>query len=105
MKWIVRFTLLVVSSSLSAETLLQPSYRITLDDGWVYTIEQAQRVGFGDRISIRPPNRSGVLEVQSLIASGPVDREVLRTMTNVAHSEPLEWQAWGDFSGYQHSYV
>lgn len=106
MNWIFRVTLLVASSSLFAATLSQPSYQITLDDGWVHTSEQGHRTPDSSRdlISIRHPNRNGVLKIQSFRAPGPVDRETLRTMTNVAWSEPPEWQAWGEFAGYQYSY-
>jgi hypothetical protein len=104
---VLLLALLVASSGLLAATLSQPSYRITLDDGWVHSVEQGHRAGDGSRdmISIRHPDRSGVLKIQSFRVPNFIDRERLRAMTNVAWSEHLEWKAWGDFSGYQHSYT
>jgi hypothetical protein len=106
MKGILCLTLLTVSSSLFGATLSQPFYKITMDDGWVHAIEQGHRSSDGSRdmISIRHPDRSDVLKLQSFRAPDPIDRETLRAMTNVEWSVQLEWEAWGDFTGYQHSY-
>ena len=77
-----------------------------MNNGWAYTIDHGRQTpdGSRDMISIRHPDRSGVLKIQAIRAPGPVDRETLRAMTNVESSEDLEWKAWGDFFGYQHSY-
>ncbi len=108
MKIIVALIAASLASSLLAETLSQPSFRIEVDDGWVYSIKkgpQAEdgRFSWGDAISIHHPNRPGGLEIRSLRAP-TVSPERLRLLTNVASSEQLDWESWGDFSGYQHSY-
>ncbi len=108
MKIIVALIAASLASSLLAETLSQPSFRIEVDDGWVYSIKKGPQAedalfSWGDAISIHHPNRPGVLEIRSLRAP-TVSPERLRLLTNVASSEQLDWESWGDFSGYQHSY-
>ena len=106
MKTLLSMTLFVLAPSLFAETLSQPSFRVEVDDGWVHSIEKGPRTqdGFGDLISIHHPDRTGVLKIQSDRAPGSVDPKRLREMTNVDWSKQLDWESWGDFSGYQHSY-
>ena len=106
MKTLLSVTLLAVAPSLFAETLSQPSFRIEVDDGWVHSIEKGPQSqdGFGDLISIHHPNRAGVLKIQSYPVPNSVDPKRLREMTNVDWSEQLDWESWGDFSGYQHNY-
>jgi len=72
-------------------------FGIDVDDGWV-------QEAAGDRISIYAPNGNGILKIQSFSATGLVDKERLRNLTNVDRSTPLTWQDWGDFSGYQMDY-
>ena len=107
MKSILSVTLVMLSApSLLAETLSQQSFRIEVDDGWVHSIEKGPRShdGLGDLISIHHPDGAGVLKIQSYRVPNSVDPQRLREMTNVDGSEQLDWQSWGDFSGYQHSY-
>ena len=94
-----------LAPSLFAETLSQPSFRIEVADGWVHSTNKRTQTpdDFGNLISIHHPNRPGVLKIQSLRAPA-VSSERLRLLTNVDGSEQLDWESWGDFSGYQHSY-
>lgn len=100
---ILLVTLFTLTPSLFAETLSLPSFRIEIDDGWVPSIQKTHD-GLGDRISVRHPNRIGVLKIQSYRASKSVDPRTLRELTNVDWSEQLDWESWGEFSGYQYSY-
>lgn len=100
---ILLVTLFALTPSLFAETLSQPSFRIELADGWVPSIRKTHD-GLGDRISVHHPRRTGVLKFQSYRAPNSVDPKTLREMTNVDSSEQLDWESWGDFSGYQYSY-
>ncbi len=108
MKIIVALIAASLASSLLAETLSQPSFRIEVDDGWVYSIKKGpqaedDRFNWGDVISIHHPDRPGVLKIHSLRAP-TVDPMRWRELTNVDWSVQLDWESWGDFSGYQHSY-
>ena len=59
----------------------------------------------GELISIYPTDGLAVLKMTSIAIPNTVSRERLRNFTNVDSSINLEWQRWGDFSGYQYSYV
>ncbi len=106
MKYFLSVTLFALAPSLFAQTLSQPLFRVDVDNGWTYSIEKRPQspAGWGDLVSIRHPDRTGVLKIQSYRAPHPVDPKRLREMTNVDWSEQLDWESWGDFSGYQYSY-
>ena len=106
MKVFLSIALFALAPSIFAQTLSQPFYRVEVGDGWVHSIEKgAQSVaGFGNWISIHHPDREGILKILSFRAPNSVDPKTLREMTNVDWSEQLDWETWGDFSGYQYSY-
>ena len=106
MKYFLSVTLFALAPSLFAQTLSQPLFRVDVDNGWTYSIEKRpqSRDGWGDLVSIHHPSQTGVLKILSCSVPNPVDPTRLREMTNVDWSEQLDWESWGDFSGYQYSY-
>ena len=107
MKNIAAIIISAMATGLNAETLSFPSFRIEVEDGWVYSIERGPQAhqDWGDLISIYHPNGVGILKVGSYSAPDFVSQEILRNMTNVDFSKPLTWQNWGDYSGYQYKYL
>ena len=106
MKYLLFVVVTVLTPCLFAETLWQPYFQIEVDNGWTYSIgmEYQSQDGLKNLISIRNPNQTGVLRIQSLRVPDAVSQKLLREMTNVDWSEQLDWESWGDFSGYQYSY-
>ena len=106
MKVFLSIALFVLAPSLFAQTLSQPFYRVEVADGWAHSIEKGSQsnTGFGDPVSIHHPDRDGILKILSFRAPISVDPKRLRELTNVDWSEQLDWETWGDFSGYQYSY-
>ena len=93
-----------MTSSLNAETLSFPSFRIEIQDGWEHSIENGPGDDWGSVISLRHLDGVGILKMGSYDAPAVVGEDILRNMTNVDASTPLAWQNWGDYSGYQYSY-
>jgi len=79
------------------------SFNIAIPGGWRHRkeAESDQRV----TTIIYHPDGVGTLKFMSLTAPKVVTREILRNMTNVDSSITLNWQMWGDFSGYQYDYT
>ena len=80
------------------------SFNITIPGEWLHETEAKsdQRV----ITTIYNPNGIGTLQFMSLnTAPKVVTQEILRNMTNVDSSITLNWQLWGDFSGYQYDYT
>ena len=94
-----------MTTSLNAETLSFPSFRIEIHDGWEHGIESDSGDDWGSVISLRQPNGVGILRMGFYDADAIVSKDILRNMTNLELSTPLTWQNWGDYSGYQYSYV
>ena len=96
----------VFSTVSSAEILTFPSFQLEVEEGWAHSVESGSQAhaAAGSLISIYHPAGNGVLRIRRYAAPGIVGREALRNMTNVDSSTPLTWQAWGDYSGYQHDY-
>ena len=106
MKILLVIAIFGLTTSSYAETLSFPSFRIEVEDGWVHSIErgpQAPHV-WGDLISIYHPNGNGILNVRFFSTPFLVSKDRLRNITNVEWSTPLDWQIWGDNSGYQYDY-
>jgi hypothetical protein len=95
-----------VAGNAGAETLVFQAFTIDLDMGWTHRVENRTlpAQGRAELISINRPNGAGVMRIQSYAAPVVVSRDVLRNMTNVDMSTRLQWQDWGDFSGYLHIY-
>ena len=96
----------VISTVSSAEILTFPSLQLEVEDGWAHSVESEAQAhdAAGSLISIYHPAGNGILKIRRYTAPSIVGREALRNMTNVDSSTHLTWQAWGDYSGYQHDY-
>jgi hypothetical protein len=55
-------------------------------------------------VNVYHPHSPGVLKLSSMKIPSPTTTERLRNLTNVDLSRVLEWQTWGDYSGYQYDY-
>jgi len=108
-KAIVVVVILATATSLSAETLSFPAFRIDLPDDWEYGAESRVDNSSGqdrqDVLTLRHPDGVRSLKLLSYDAPDVVAANTLRNMTNVDASTPLTWQHWGDYSGYQYDYV
>jgi hypothetical protein len=72
-----------------------------LPEGWHHEKEMnAGRL----TVNVYHPASSGVLKLSSMKIPSPTTGERLRNLTNVDLSLELEWQTWGDYSGYQYDY-
>ena len=90
----------------SAETLTFPVFSIDVATDWQHRVEERTSGSDerGELISISRPDGVGVLKLQSWVAPADVSKDALRNLTNVEPTK-LEWQEWGDLSGYQYSYT
>jgi hypothetical protein len=106
MKTLLMIAISVVSAVSNAEILTFPSFQLEVEDGWAHSVESGAQVpdAAGSLISIYHPAGNGILKIRRYTAPSIVGRETLRNMTNVESSTHLTWQAWGDYSGYQHDY-
>ncbi len=106
MKTLLAIAIVGISTISDAETLSYPSFRIEVEDGWVHNLERGPQAHneLGERINIYHPNGNGILIIQPYSAPDFVSQEILRNMTNVDSSTTLDWQNWGDYSGYQYDY-
>ena len=105
MKYILAMILTAMTTSINAETLSFPSFKIEIQDGWEHSIENDSGDDRKSVISLRHPNGVGILKMQSYDALAVVSEDRLRNLTNLESSIPLAWQNWGDYSGYQYNYV
>ena len=105
MKYILAIIISAITTSLNAETLSFPSFQIEIQDGWEHSIENKSDDDRKSIISLRHPNGVGILKMQSYDANAVVSKDILRNLTNLESSIPLAWQNWGDYSGYQYSYI
>jgi hypothetical protein len=106
MKTLFAIAIVGITTISNAETLSFRSFRIEVADDWVHSLEsrpQAQNE-LGELINIYHPNGNGILKIQSYSATDFVSQEALRNMTNVDTSMTLNWQNWGDYSGFQYDY-
>ncbi len=106
MKYFLAILIYGITTSLSAETLSFPYFRIEVLPGWQQSIdsESPTHQWLREQISIYRPNGGGILKMRSYDAHRLVSKGTLRNMTNVEISKSLTWQDWGDYSGYQYSY-
>jgi len=106
MKTLLAIAIFGMTMSSNAETLAVPPFQITIEDSWVHNIERGPQAPpeWGDLVSIYHPNGNGILKVQFYSTPYLVSKDRLRNMTNVEWSTPLDWQYWGDNSGYQYDY-
>lgn len=106
MKTLLMIAISVISTVSNAEILTFPSFQLEVEEGWAHSVESEAQVHdeAGRLISIYHPGGNGILKIKRYAAPSIVGRETLRNMTNVDSSTQLTWQAWGDYSGYQHDY-
>lgn len=106
MKHFLAIAIVGITTSSIAETLSFPSFRIEVEDNWVHNIERGSQAHneFGELISIFHPSGNGILKIQPFSAPDSVKQERLRNLTNVDSATALDWQDWGDYSGYQYDY-
>ena len=72
-----------------------------IPEGWYHEKEMnAGRL----TVNVYHPDSPGVLKLSSMKIPSPTTGERLRNLTNVDLSLDLEWQTWGDYSGYQYDY-
>ena len=103
---IVLSLILYSSNVLAGETKLLislGSVSVTIPGEWRHRVET--QLNQEVITIIHHPDGAGTLKFKSLSAPKVVTREVLRNMTNVDSSIALDWQKWGDFSGYQYDYT
>ena len=106
LKTLFAIAIVGITTISNAETLSFPSFRIEVADDWVHSLESAPQAQneLGELINIYHPNGNGILKIQSYSAPDFVSQEALRNMTNVDTSTTLNWQNWGDYSGFQYDY-
>lgn len=106
MKALLMIAFSVITTISNAEILAFPSFQLEVEDDWAHSVQNGEQVHdeAGSLISIYHPDGNGVLKIRRYTAPIIVGRETLRNMTNVDSSTLLTWQAWGDYSGYQHDY-
>ena len=106
MKTLLAIAIFGISTISNAETLSLTSIQIEVEDGWVHNLERGPQAHneLGELINIYHPNGNGILRIQPYSAPDFINQEILRNMTNVDSSTTLNWQDWGDNSGYQYDY-
>lgn len=106
MKTLLAIAIVGITTISNAETLSFPSIQIEVEDGWVHNLEREPQAHneLRELINIYYPNGNGILRIQPYNAPDFVSQEILRNMTNVDSSTTLNWQNWGDNSGYQYDY-
>jgi hypothetical protein len=77
------------------------SFKIAIPHSWGYSTSGPDGVV---SMSIFPPGSAGSLKLRALADIPPMTKEILRNLTNVDTSIPLDWQSWGELGGYQHDY-
>jgi hypothetical protein len=103
-KRVLALLILGFAASSNAGTLTFPVFSIDVTTDWKHGVEQRASDERGELISIYRPDGVGVLKLQSWVAPTDLSNDALRSLTNVEPTK-LEWQEWGDLSGYQYSYT
>ena len=101
----VAIIFIAIATNVYAETLSFPFFQIEVPAGWERSIENGPGSDLGRVVSLRHPDGTGRLKVVSYNAPVIIGKDRLRNMTNVDASTPLDWQHWGDYSGYQYDYT
>jgi len=107
----IRFVFVLLMAGISAGSIAQALdfsvFSIEVAADWTHTVEQVTAISDteAELITIFRPDGDGTLKLLAYGAPDAVDRERLRALTNVDGSITLSWQAWGEFSGYEHSYI
>ena len=98
-------TLILLGYALHAENIdnliTVGAAEFVLPEGWHHEKEMnAGRL----TMNVYHPDGTGVLKLSSMKIPSSTTGERLRSMTNVDLSLDLEWQTFGDYSGYQYDY-
>jgi len=106
-RYMLILLILGISGNSIAEIVSFSEISIDVASDWTYSIEQSRTLADtqGGLISISHPAGIGTLRMMTYVAPDTVSRDRLRNLTNVPLSTTLDWQQWGDFTGYDHSYV
>jgi hypothetical protein len=105
MKYILAIIILTMTTSAAAETLSFPAFRIEVQDGWEHNTSKNPGADARAIISLRHPDGVGSLKLLSYEAPAIVSEAMLRNLTNLESSITLDWRQWGDYAGYQYSYI
>ena len=106
-RYVLTLFILGISGNSIAEIVSFSEISVDGAPDWTYSIEQSSAFAGaqGGSISIDHPAGIGSLRMMTYAAPGTVSRDRLRNLTNVPLSTTLDWQEWGDFAGYEHSYL
>jgi hypothetical protein len=120
-KYTLLLLLLGIGSGSNAATLELPMFTIETADGWTHSIIEPASTQNGSAqlsartslvsstlVSITSASGIGDLKIHALaVPAGmeAVDEVSLRRLTNLDSRIDLEWQSWGNGSGYQFSYI
>ena len=105
MKKIVAIIGCLIAGSSIADNAFFSTFEIAVPDQWTHSVEAGPGGSWGSILSLYPPDGEGVLKVMSFEAPGEVTVDVLRNLTNVAHTIPLKWHNWGELAGFQYDYI
>ena len=113
--------LFCIGTGSSAETLELPMFTIEIPDGWTHSITEPASTQNGSAqltartslassslVSVTSTSGRGDLRIHALavpVGMEAVDEVSLRRLTNLDSRIDLEWQSWGNGSGYQFSYI
>lgn len=105
MKLIPFISLILLGYNLYADNIANlvtvGSAEFVIPEGWRHEQElNAGRL----TVNVSHPDRQGVLKLSSMKIPAPTTMEKLRNLTNVDSSVDLDWESWGDYSGYQYDY-
>ena len=78
------------------------SFEISMPSGWRHSSSYS---GQGETTRVFRSGGKGTLRLRSLPGLPMVSKEILRNLTNVDSSILLDWQSWGDLSGYHYEYI
>jgi hypothetical protein len=105
MKYLLTLIIYTISISAVAETLSFPAFRMEIQDGWKQDTGENLSADTRAVISLSHPDGVGGLKLLSYEAPARVSEDRLRNLTNLESSITLDWRQWGDYAGYQYSYI
>jgi hypothetical protein len=92
----------VIMSMADEQVITFDSFDVTIPAGWQHNETSSSQ---GQMMHIFHQDENSVLKLKVLTAPDNVTRERLRNLTNVDSATSLDWQAWGEFHGYQYEYT
>jgi hypothetical protein len=105
MKLIPFISLILLGYNLHADNIANlvtvGAAEFVIPEGWRHEQElNAGRL----TVNVSHPDSQGVLKLSAMKIPAPTTMERLRNLTNVESSVNLDWESWGDYSGYQYDY-